>query len=71
MAGAFAEMLLEGVASPELSAHGMTTEQERAACGVTQVCSSWQSLRVHRTYERIVQVEPLLCSDGGRTIEGC
>lgn len=33
----FQEMLLEGVASPELMQHGLTLEEERAASGTPQV----------------------------------
>ena len=32
----FSEMLLEGVASPELIQHGLTSDEERAACGNSQ-----------------------------------
>ena len=37
LAGLFSSMLVEGAAGPELVQHGYTTEEERAACGLTQV----------------------------------
>ena len=37
LAGLFSSMLVDGAASPELVQHGYTTEEERAACGLTQV----------------------------------
>ena len=37
LAGLFSSMLVEGAASPELVQHGYTTEEERTACGLTQV----------------------------------
>lgn len=33
----FKEMLLEGVAAPELMQHGLTLEEERTASGASQV----------------------------------
>lgn len=33
----FNKMLLEGVAAPELMHFGLTSEEERAACGASQV----------------------------------
>jgi hypothetical protein len=36
LAGLFNSMLLDGVASPELAQHGYTTDEERAASGLSQ-----------------------------------
>lgn len=38
-AARFSAMLLEGAAGPDLGAHGMTSEEERAACGAPLVGS--------------------------------
>ena len=47
LAGLFSSMLVEGAANPELVQHGYTTEEERAACGLTQVhpvhCCTFQA----------------------------
>jgi len=37
LAGLFSSRLLDGVASPELVQHGYTTDEERAASGLSQV----------------------------------
>lgn len=39
----FNEMLLEGVAGPELIQHGMTSDEERAACGSSQASAGVQN----------------------------
>ena len=40
MAARFNAMLLDGAAGPDLGTHGMTSEEERAACGTSLVITT-------------------------------
>ena len=50
LAGLFNSMLLDGVASPELIQHGYTTDEERAASGLSQARHLATSSTSHLNY---------------------
>lgn len=50
LAGLFNSMLLDGVASPELTQHGYTTDEERGASGLSQARPLASSSTSHSHY---------------------